>query len=114
MPCRDPRRVLRLCCNAPSSACSSSGRSSAAVGYRSQRSNGARSGVFEGSCAGGWCAGPLNRVPRGTRRDPLRRCWSAGGEGWFLQINEAVRSGRARGGCVDGETEDRGARRRCG
>ena len=70
MPCRDLPRVLRLYCNALSSACFSSGRSSAAVGYRCLRSSGAKSGVFEESCVGGRCEGPLNRAPRDTLRGP--------------------------------------------
>ena len=106
--------VLRLYCNALSSAGFSSGRSSAAVGYHCQRSNGAKSGFFEGSCIVGWCAGPWNRVPPDARRGPLHRHLSAGGEGWFPQINEAARTDRARGCCVGGERRGHEARRRCG
>ena len=61
-----------------------------------------------------WCVGPLNIAPRDIRRGPLHRRWSAGGEGWFPQTNEAALSGRARGACVGGERRGREARRRCG
>lgn len=111
MPCQGLQMALRLYCSALSSACFSSGRSFAAFGYRCQRNNGAKSGIFEESCIGGWYAGPLNRAPRDTR---LHRRLSTGGEGWFPQTNEAARSGHARDGCVGGERRGHEARRRCG
>ncbi len=114
MPCRGLRRALRLYYNVLSFACFLSGRSSAAAGYPCPTSNGAKGGSFEESHIGVWCAGPSNRVPRGTRRGRHHRRLNSGGEGWFLRINGAVRSGRARGGCVGGGKRGREARRQCG
>lgn len=113
MSCRDLPRVLRLYCNALSSACFSSGHSCVAVGYRCQGSSGVKSGIFEESRMGGWCAGPLNRAPRDARRGPLHLRWSAVCKGWSLQTNETSRSGRARGGYLGDGRRGREVRKRC-